>query len=397
MRNKLPIKPSMQHLGRRALLAGLFPLLLLAGCASNDVDPDTLPVELADFTAALQVEELWSRNIGTTDAEHTAQIRPAVSDGVVYVANSNGRVMALDLATGDQIWRIDTDRDLAAATGVGDGLVLVSSTDGEVIALDATDGSERWRHALSSEVLAAPSAGFGVTVALALDGRVYALDSVSGEQLWRADAVKPLLTLRGNASPEIVEGVALIGHDSGKVAAYRLSDGANLWTARVGAPEGANELERMVDVDARPRYLNGLVYGLSYQGGLMAISPQTGRGNWFQPTSSIKEIGLFGGTVAITDDQSRLFAYNAISGSPLWDSLVVRNRQATGPVVADNWVAVADFQGYVHFLRRTNGSVIQRVRVGRNPVSSPLVPISDGVLVLDDSGRLTALGVRANN
>lgn len=382
---------------QRPILVLLASLAFLAGCASNDVDPDTLPVELTEFTAALQVEQLWRRDIGSVDEEHTARIRPAVRDGRVYVANSNGRVMALDLATGDIVWRVDIDRDIAAATGVGDGLVLVSSTDGEVIALEAADGQERWRHALSSEVLAAPSAGFGVTVALALDGRVYAMDSQSGERLWRADVVKPLLTLRGNASPEIVEGVALIGHDSGKVAAYRLSDGANIWTARVGAPEGANELERMVDVDARPRYLNGLVYGLSYQGGLMAINPQTGRGNWFQPTSSIKEIGIFGGTVAITDDESRLFAYNAISGAPLWDSLVVRNRQATGPVVADGWVAVADFQGYVHFLRRTNGAVIQRFRVGRNPVSSPLVPITDGLLVLDDSGRLTALGVQAGN
>lgn len=379
------------------MLPALLLVATLAGCASNDVDPETLPVELTEFTAQLEVEELWQRDIGQVDADHAAQIRPVVAAGVVYIGDANGEVTALNASTGEIIWRVDLKLDLASSTGAGDGLVLVASTEGEVIALDAMDGSERWRQTLSSEVLAAPSAGFGVTVALALDGRVYAMDSASGERLWRADVVKPLLTLRGNASPLIVEGVALIGHDSGKVAAYRLSDGANLWTARVGAPEGDNELERMVDVDAQPKYANGLVYGVSYQGGLMAINPQTGRGNWFQPTSTTREIGIFGGTVAITDEQSRLFAYNAISGNPLWDSLVVRNRQATGPVVNDAWIAVADFEGYVHFLRRTNGAVQQRVRVGRNPVSSPLVPISDGVLVLDDSGRLTALHVQPAN
>lgn len=376
------------------LIPALMLLSLLSACSSNDdIDPDTLPAELVDYTPALQVEELWSVDIGSISGELSGLLRPVVDAGKVYVTDYKGRVRALDAETGDSVWTTDLKIEVASATGAGDGAVLVASNEGEVIALEMSDGSLRWRHQLSSEVLAPPQAGFGTTVALALDGRVYGIDSVTGEQRWRADAVKPILTLRGNASPSIAEGVALIGHDSGKVSAYRLADGATLWNARIGVPEGNNELERMVDVDATPRYLNGLVYGLSYQGGLMAINPQTGRGNWFQPASSVYEIGLFGGTVAITEDDGRIHAFNAITGDSLWDSDLVRNRGTTGPVIGDTFVAVADNEGYVHFFRRSTGVLANRLRIGRDAVTSPLVAISDGLLVLDDGGRLTALRV----
>ena len=366
---------------------------LLAGCASTDIDESLLPAELTEFEASVGIEELWSVDIGAGADETSALLRPAVLGDRIYVSDYNGRVSSLDIASGRSQWSVNLDTEISGGTGVGDGLVMVASSEGIVYALEQSDGTERWQKQINSEILAAPQADQGVVIVFSQDGRVSALDSQNGDELWRVDSVKPLLTVRGNAQPAIIDSVVLIGHDSGKVAAYRLTDGAALWIARVAVPEGANELQRMVDIDAAPLYANGLIYGLSFQGGIMAINPQTGRGNWFQESSSVNEIGLYGGTLGITDVDGKITAFSAVSGELLWESELLRNRGVTGPVVHELAVAVADFEGYIHLLRRNTGGLANRIRIGRDAVRSPLIPIEDGFLVFDNAGRLTALRI----
>ena len=377
----------------KKIALGSVVLGLMAGCASTEIDESLLPAELTEFEASVGIEELWSVDIGAGADETSSLLRPAVLGDRIYVSDYNGRVSSLDITDGRSQWSVNLDTEISGGTGLGDGLVMVASTDGIIYALEQSDGSERWRKQLNSEVLAAPQADQGIAIIFSQDGRVSALDSQNGDEIWTVDSVKPLLTVRGNAQPSIIDSVVLIGHDSGKVAAYRLTDGAALWIARVAVPEGANELQRMVDIDAAPLYANGLIYGLSFQGGIMAINPQTGRGNWFQESSSVNEIGLYGGTLGITDVDGKITAFSAVSGELLWESELLRNRGVTGPIVHEQAVAVADFEGYVHLLRRNTGGLANRIRIGRDAVRSPLIPIEDGFLVFDNAGRLTALKI----
>lgn len=377
----------------KKIVLGSVLAVFLVGCSGTDIDESLLPVELVDFQPSLDISELWSVDIGSASDETSPPLRPVLSGDTVYVSDNAGRVSALNLENGRSIWSVNLRTSISAGVGIGDGLVLLAGGEGVVFALDESDGSVRWQTQITSEILAAPQAGSGVVVVAAQDGRVVGLNSQTGEQIWRADAVKPLLTVRGNATPTIVDSIVLIGHDSGRVTAYRLSDGAAIWIARVAVPEGSNELQRMVDVDSRVIYANGLVYGVSFQGGIMAINPQTGRGTWFQETSSINEIGIFGGTLAITDDRSKVIAFSSTTGDIIWESEALLNRSVTGPVVNDLAVAVADFEGYVHLFRRSTGAMASRFRISRDPVRSPLVPIEDGFLVLDTTGRLTALEI----
>lgn len=365
----------------------------LVACSGSEIDESLLPVELIDFQPSIDVSEIWSVKIGSGANETSALLRPILSGETVYVSDHAGRVSALNADTGRNQWTTDLPTPVSAGVGAGDGLVFVAGGEGVVFALEQSDGSLRWQKQITSEILAAPQSGSGVVVVAAQDGRVVGLNSQTGAQIWRADAVKPLLTVRGNASPTIVDSVVLVGHDSGRVTAYRLADGAALWSTRVAVPEGSNELQRMVDVDARVVYANGLIYGVSFQGGIMAINPQTGRGTWFQETSSVQEIGIYGGTLAIADDRGKLIAYSSTTGEIIWESEQLLNRGVTGPVVHDLAVAVADFEGYVHLFRRNTGAMVNRIRIGRDPIRAPLIPIEDGLLVLDTSGRLTALHI----
>ena len=144
----------------RACFALAPAALLLGGCAvvqqyiQTDTDNTEPPAELIEFRPEIEVEELWSRNVGSGASKYYLKLRPMIAEGRVYAANRDGRVSAYDAETGDELWTSDTDAPISGGPGGGDGLVLVGSSDGDVVALAAETGEEKWRVKVSSEVLA---------------------------------------------------------------------------------------------------------------------------------------------------------------------------------------------------------------------------------------------------
>ncbi|HXX19514.1 MAG TPA: PQQ-binding-like beta-propeller repeat protein [Candidatus Acidoferrum sp.] len=81
---------------------------------------------------------------------------PIVVDGVMYTSGSIGQVYALDAKTGKEIWTYDPHNDMRVnqraccdevnrGVAVWRGKVYVASFDGHMIALDAATGRELWR------------------------------------------------------------------------------------------------------------------------------------------------------------------------------------------------------------------------------------------------------------
>jgi len=58
--------------------------------------------------------------------------------------------------------------------------------------------------------------------------------------------------------------------------------------------------------------------------------------------------------------------------------------------VTSTAIAVADYQGYLHWLDKTTGKLVARQRVAKYRVSNPPVAVQDTVVVLTDSGSMAA-------
>jgi len=70
---------------------------------------------------------------------------PAVVGGVVYVGSNDGRLYAIDEATGSLKWKLATGARVSSSPAVADGVVFFGSYDGNFYALDAATGKVMWK------------------------------------------------------------------------------------------------------------------------------------------------------------------------------------------------------------------------------------------------------------
>lgn len=369
----------------------LFTALALTGCSAFRSDDNTLPpAELESLPQALGIETAWSGRAASGAGGRHLELHPAAAGDRVFAAGRDGDVAAYDALTGKRIWEADTGIPVSGGPGVGAGIVVVGGSDGDVIALAGADGAVVWRARVSSEVLSAPAVSERIVVVRSTDGKLFGLGTVNGERIWVYDRTVPVLTLRGTGSPVVAGDVVIAGFDSGRLAAVSLADGRPVWEARIAAPTGRTEMERLVDIDADPVVSDGVVYAVSVQGPVAALDLYTGRLLWQHDMPSHAGVAA-GRLLYVTDDESRIWALDRDSGEWRWRQDGLERRKATRPVEFGEYVVVADFEGYAHWLSIDDGRFIARVRPGGGAVTAPPVATEAAVYVLDVNGRLTAL------
>ncbi len=335
---------------------------ILLGCSASP-SPVLPPVALTPIEDPLYVRTHWNSIIGSGVAESYLKLQPVFNGSTGYVADHKGYVRAFDVKTGNRLWQLQLETPIASGPALVEGKLLFGTSQGEVIARALHDGSEVWRVKVSSEVLALPTGANGVAVIRTVDGRVYGLDADSGKRIWVYDRTVPLLTLRGNSAPVIHNGIVITGSDSGKLAALTLKTGTVLWETQIADPKGRTELERMVDIDVQPVVVEDVVYVITYQGRLATVQLQSGRMMWARDISSYSGIALDPYRVYVSDAESQVWALNRFTGATMWRQDKLLRRSITGPVLQGPYLAVADYDGYVHWLKREDGRIVARKRV----------------------------------
>ena len=208
----------------------------------------------ADNVAALK--PAWSTEFDTTRGQEAT---PLVVDGVMYVSTSWSKVYALDAASGRQLWYYDPKVPgpsgaraccdvVNRGVAVYEGKVYIASIDGRLIALDAATGKPVWtvrmfeypslRYTSTGAPRAARGKIFIGNAGADFGGRgfVSAYDARSGRRLWRFYTVPadPAAAPDGEPSDEVLKTKALKTW-SGDWLKY--GGGGQVWNALVYDPD----------------------------------------------------------------------------------------------------------------------------------------------------------------
>lgn len=303
--------------------------------------------------------EITAANVGQLRAAWTYQIQqqgkfsssPIAIDGILYITEPGGEVVALDGRTGRPVWRYARrpPPDLHACCGASNrglavlnDLLYVGTLDAHLLAIDLQTGKLRWDAVVADyraghAVTVAPLA-FGDKVVVGIAGGEYgirgfldAYDAKTGARLWRFWTVP---------------GPGEAGHESWPVDSWK-TGGASTWITGSYDPE-LNTLywgtgNPGPDYNGDERVGDNL-----YSCSLIALDAGTGKLRWhFQFTPH-----------DVND----------------WDSthvpmLVVENGRKL--------VVVANRNGFYYVLDRATGAFVRGVQFGRQTWASGL----------DDKGR----------
>ncbi len=364
-------------------------LVLLAACSKDKAVDE--PTELTELKPTAAVTRVWSASVGGGDDVLRLGLGLALRGERLYAAGRGGEVAAFDAGSGRQVWRVRTKASLSAGVGVDDTHVAVGSSDGEVILLGAADGNLVWRTKVGGEVLAAPALAPGAVVVRTVDGRLRGLALADGTELWQIDEQIPRLTLRGNAAPVVAGDLVIAGFDNGKVIAVSTGSGDTVWETPVIPARGRTELERLVDIDSAVKVLGEDVFVAGYQGRAAMLALDSGQIWWTRDLSSYRGVDVDDEAVYAATADGEVVALRRRSGVELWRQPALKFRKLSAPVVAGDFVAVADFAGIMHWFDKASGAPAARTSGLGGRVSNPPLASGGVVYVISDNGRISAL------
>lgn len=384
----MPYAVSRRTFVRSVVAAGL---IALSGCSVfSNHNPRYDPLPLTEYPAAISASISWSVPVGSGSGYGFA---PFVAKGVAYAATPDGRVVAVDLASGRPVWRAETGVTLSSGVGSDGNLTAVAAADGTVIAFDG-QGKELWRERASSAVNVPPAVGDGLVVVRTTDYRIQAFDASTGEIRWSVQRPGPALALQTNMQLLVLEGLVISGLPNGRLMAIDAATGNVQWEGTVSASMGATDLERINDVVGTPQVQGPLLCGVTYQGRMVCFDiTQGGMPVWEQPFSSNTGMTSDPQQTYAATRRDVVYAFRLGDGSEVWKQAALGNRRLSGPAVTPAAVAFGDFEGYVHFLSRTDGRLLGRIQLGGDPIVSPLVATERGILTQTGNGNLVLVGL----
>jgi outer membrane protein assembly factor BamB len=387
----------------RKLTAAAVISLFLQGCSMFSDDEEVyspLPVIQAEFTPEIE----WRRSIGSGMGDFYSQTRILLANEHLYSASRSGLVKALNPLTGAEIWRQDLsdqpvfnrfeESDKALLSGgiaSGYGMVFIGSENAVLFALNEKTGEVIWQVETDGEVIASPVVDEGLVVVHTASGSLISFEVQSGEQRWIQSAELPSLTLRGNNSPITTNGAAIYGRSDGKLAAVFLANGRLIWEVDVAKPKGANDLDRLVDVNGQAVSRGTDVYTSAYNGELMSIELRSGKVLWKRAYASVKDLTVGGFELFLTDTQGRVHAIDRRNGSTLWSQNSLALRGVTAPTIVGNYIVVGDKEGYLHWLDRKNGKLVAQQLIDDDGLFSKALNSSELLYVQSRSGDLVAI------
>lgn len=376
----------------RARLLALIFSAFLAGCTFYNPlvgrpDPKTMPAELQEISNSLPIRTSWTVNVGESGVY---QFRPAYVGNNIFAASANGTIVKVDGKAGNKLWQISANAELTSGVAAADGVVVVTGKKGTVFAYD-DNGSPLWSAQASSEILVTPAVGFGLVVVRSIDNKISAFDIQSGVKKWSVDRPLPPLTLRNASGLTITSKFVYVGLPGGRLAALALNNGSIKWEVVVGEPKGATELDRIADVSGKPVLIGDDACAVSFQGRVVCFDASSGAVRWEKKISSevgmdVDELYAF-----VSDASGGISAYSRNGGASAWRNDQLNNRHLSAPVSFGRAVAVGDFEGYVHFLSRTDGAFIGRTSTDGSQILAAPIVAGSNLIVQTKSGAVVAI------
>ncbi len=341
----------------------LILLLFISACA-DEINLEQ-PTELVPFYSQYELLVNWHQSSGAGVEEQYVFLHPLILKDIAVTTSRNGVLNIISLKTGNFEYDIELNTIISAGIGGNEEVWLLASRDAYVIAVDAKNRVQRWRTRVPSEVLARPLIHKNAAIVRTIDGKILSLDLDSGDIRWQFQRAIPDLTLRGSSEPVITRDRIFAGLEDGRLIALSPDNGEVIWDVALAVPKGRSEIQRLVDIDGDAQLYGRVLYAASFQGRVAAIDVERGQFLWARDFSTHTGVVLDENTLYSSDENGHIWALDRLNGATIWKQDKLAHRRLTRPTLIGDYLAVGDFEGFVHLLSRYDGRFIARYQLGQ--------------------------------
>ncbi len=331
---------------------------------------------------------------------------PAIAGDRVFISTEDGRIIALDTATGEGIWEYLGGSPSRSSPVVTGQLVLAALRSGEVIALNRSRGTPVWTVHLESLVYAPPIAVDGTAYVATIEGELIALDVSTGKRRWAFDTGERI--------------ASRVAYEAGSLAVVSESNVVYVVDAATGRRSLIYDTERRRNKVGGAAVTGNTVY-VGSAGGIIwaldrrAVTRPLGRSVFYwkvklyeaqvfsrvpiqKGTVWVWRVGgdLLGApavgpqTVYFSTVQGRVLARDRSTGERLWATSV--GEEITTPVTATgNIVLVGTSEGRLVGLDSEVGEVKWTFQVGEGSITDSPVVAGGTIYVVSQDGGFYAL------
>ncbi|MDF7666680.1 outer membrane protein assembly factor BamB [Orbaceae bacterium ESL0727] len=374
-------------------------MLSLAGCSLFGGEEEVIQVApTPKVDNQFPIQKIWSNSTSGNVAIYSL-LGPINYDNAVYAASRSGQVKAIDLSTGGTLWNVDLSNSslfrsqtglFSGGVSVDDKYVYVASERAVAYAIDRMNGKLVWEKPVKGEVLARPVPTEDKVIIHTANGYLQGLNRDTGEALWDTALEVPALSLRGNSTPVVAHGAAILGDDNGHVNAFFVKDGQPIWQQRISQPSGSTEIAKLNDVDMTPVIEGNVAYVIGYNGNIAALDLSNGQIVWRKELGSTHSFAVSNDKLFVVDQDDNVLSVAKKGGAILWKNADFLHRQLTDPVIYQNYIVFGDFEGYLYWLNSENGTVVAKTQVSSSGlISKPLV-VGNRLIVQAKNGDIYA-------
>ncbi len=325
---------------------------------------------------------------------------PVIADNMLFAMDGVGIISAHSLDNlRDVIWSttalaVDGDENRLVGGGVAwsNGVLYAAGSEGKILALNSRDGSLRWEKDILLPLRTAPRIAGKMILLLTADNQLLALNRSNGKLLWSHRGISEIAVPLHSALPAVRDGVVLVSYSSGELVALEQESGTVLWEDVIASGSFSADLRRQSHVS--PIMARGLSFGAGPER-IVAYETGSGRRIWERKISAKQAPWLAGNTLFVLTTNSKIVAMRGTDGGIHWvhDLPSLEDDEPIlwyGPIVAGNQVWVVGNHGKLIALSPQTGQQLQIISVPADIMTTPVIA-NETMFLLDKEATIYAL------
>ena len=296
--------------------------------------------------------------------------------------------------------KVDATKGFGGGIAFDDGKLFASTGFGDVVALDAASGKELWRVNVGVPIFNAPTANGGRVYVSSQDNHFYAFAENNGRQLWDHQGITESAGILSSSSAAVAGEFVIVPYTSGEVFALRVQNGRSAWNDMLTRSGGVTALSELDDIAGRPVVDRDLVFAISHSGVMAAIQLDTGERQWTRDLGGIQTPWVAGDNIYVLTTDAQLMCLTRKEGKVRWIHQLPRWTDPadtssdpivwSGPVLVSDRLILVSSDGFAQSISPYTGQLLGRMEIPDGAYIAPIVA-NDTLYILTNDAELVAL------